>query len=74
MAYCHRPVIVRDPQEPPGRLVEQLRFDPAPSGDHVITNDTILLWTSQPRLVTGADLLGRLLRGIVKRVPEAQAR
>lgn len=74
VAYCHRPVIARDPQEPLGRLVEQLRFDPVYSGDHVIANDAILLWTSEPRLVTGADLLGRLLRGIVRRKPEGQKR
>ena len=66
-AYCHRPVIVRDPKEPLGKLLEQLSFDRTSPSDHLIAEDTILLWRSEPRLVTGADLLGRLLRGIVKR-------
>ncbi len=65
--YCHRPVIVRNPKEPLGKVVEQLSFDWTLPTDHLIADDTILLWTKEPRLVTGADLLGRLLSGIVKR-------
>jgi len=68
--YCHRPIIVRDPKEPLGKVVEQLSFDRLSPGDHLIAEDAILLWTKHPRLVTGADLLGRLLRGIVKRTRE----
>jgi len=66
-AYCHRPVIVRNRNEPLGKVLSQLRFDSASPGDHLISDDTVLLWTEQPRLITGADLLGRLLRGIVRR-------
>jgi hypothetical protein len=33
--------------------------------DDVIDNDLILVWGSQRRIITGSDLLGRLLRGIV---------
>ena len=33
--------------------------------DDVIDNDLILVWGGQRRIITGADLLGRLLRGIV---------
>ncbi|MEO5864710.1 MAG: DUF21 domain-containing protein [Nitrospiraceae bacterium] len=72
-SYCHRPVIIRDRKEPLGTVVAQLRFDTAAPGDHIITYDTILLWTDQPRLITGSDLLGRLLRGIVTRVPRSEA-
>lgn len=66
-AYCHRPVIVRDRHEPLGKVLAQLSFDPESPADHLISHDTVLLWTEQPRLITGADLLGRLLRGIVQR-------
>jgi hypothetical protein len=69
-AYCHRPIIVRNPKEPLGKVVGQLSFDHMSPGDHLIADDAILLWTKEPRLVTGADLLGRLLRGIVKRTRE----
>jgi metal transporter CNNM len=66
-AYCHRPVIVRNRDEPLGKVLAQLSFDPESPADHLITHDTVLLWTEQPRLITGADLLGRLLRGIARR-------
>jgi hypothetical protein len=34
------------------------------SEDDVIDNDLILVWGKQKRIITGSDLLGRLLRGI----------
>lgn len=68
--YCHRSVVVRNQKEPLGTVLGQLSFDRTLTGDHLIGNDTILLWTKQPRLITGADLLGRLLRGIIQRSRE----
>jgi len=66
-AYCHRPVIVRNRHEPLGKVLAQLSFDSASPGDHLISDDTVLLWSEEKRVITGADLLGRLLRGIVQR-------
>ena len=40
--------------------------------DDVIENDIILLWAEYKRVITGADILGRLLRGIA--VHEIHAR
>jgi hypothetical protein len=31
--------------------------------DDVIDHDLILLWADEKRVITGADILGRLLRG-----------
>lgn len=68
--YCHRPVIIRNRKEALGTVLTQLSFDTTSPGDHIITYDTVLLWTDTPRLITGSDLLGRLMRGIVTtRVP-----
>lgn len=33
----------------------------------MIDNDLILVWGKHKRIITGADLLGRLLRGIAMR-------
>jgi hypothetical protein len=41
-----------------------LRGIPERPGDDVIDNDLILVWGAQKRIITGADLLGRLLRDI----------
>ncbi len=67
LAFCHRPVVIRDPSESLGAAISRLRFDAQPSADHIVTHDSILLWTESPRLITGTDLLGRLLRGILDR-------
>ena len=65
--YCHRPIVVTDGATPLGRVVRQLRVEPENVEDDVIDQDLVLLWGAERRIVTGADLLGRLLRGIVAR-------
>ena len=64
-SYCHRPVVVRDGRTPLGEVIRQLRVQPSSADDDVIDNDLILLWNNEKRVITGADLLGRIFRGIV---------
>ena len=66
-AFCHRPLVVNDAGVPLGSLIRKLRVEPENAHDDVIDLDLILLWGPEKRIVTGADLLGRLMRGIVKR-------
>jgi hypothetical protein len=47
-----------------GEVLGRLKVAPERPGDDVIDNDMILVWGSQRRIITGSDLLGRLLRGI----------
>ena len=69
-AFCHRPLVTRDPAEPLGHVLTRLVVDPEHQSDDVIDEDLILLWTdTERRIVTGADILGRLLRGIAKGTP-----
>jgi hypothetical protein len=60
----HRSFIVRDLQTRLGDVIGQLKVVPEWPDDDVIDNDLILVWGSQKRIITGSDLLGRLLRGI----------
>ena len=62
--HCHRPVIVLDPTMPLGHVIGRLQAAGQQSEDDVIDNDVVLLWGDEPRIITGADILGRLLRGI----------
>ncbi len=63
--YCHRPILIEDPERPLGFIIADLRKGMEQSSDQAIAKDVVLLWTEQTRrIVTGADLLGRLLRGI----------
>ena len=67
-AHCHRPILVRDGGAHLGRLLPRLRVDATGPEDDVVDRDLILLWTpGEKRVVTGADILGRLLRGIATR-------
>jgi metal transporter CNNM len=66
-AYCHAPLIVRDETTLLGDVITRLKVWPDHSQDDVIDQDIILVWAEEKRIITGADILGRLLRGIVKR-------
>ena len=63
--YWHRPIIVTDMRTPLGGVIGRMKVKPEHPEDDVIDNDLILVWGKQKRIITGADLLGRLLRGIV---------
>ncbi|MBI1177405.1 DUF21 domain-containing protein [bacterium] len=66
-AFCHQPVIVEDPRVPIGDVLGQLKVNPEHASDDVIDQDVILVWgEKQKRIITGSDILGRLLRGIVQ--------
>jgi len=74
VTHCHRPVVVDDPKTPLGDAIRRLRVQADHVEDDVIDEDLILLWTDESRrVITGADLLGRLLRGIVAAEPAAAA-
>jgi len=63
-AYWHRPIVVSDPKARLGDVIGLLRVVPEDANDDVIDHDLILVWHKQRRIITGSDLLGRLLRGI----------
>lgn len=53
-------------QHPLGDVLGELKSGTGQHGDEVIDHDLILLWSEQRRIITGADILGRLLKGIHK--------
>jgi metal transporter CNNM len=72
--YWHRPIIVRDIKTRLGDVLWKMTVVPERPGDDVIDNDIIVVWGEQRRIITGADLLGRLLRDIATvQTPSAQA-
>lgn len=62
--YCHRPIVVRDAGQSLGSIIFKLKRASRSPADGVLENDVVLVWTDEPRIITGADLLGRLLKGI----------
>ncbi len=69
--HCHHPIVVSNPEEKIGGVLHKLKVYPVDSEDDVIDNDLILYWNNddpQKIIITGSDILGRLLRGIVVRM------
>jgi metal transporter CNNM len=50
---------------PLGSVIGRMKVEPGSPEDDVIDDDLILVWGEEKRIITGADLLGRLLRGIL---------
>ena len=66
LSHCHRPIVTDDPQANLGGIIPRFRLHRGPRGHEVVEDDVVLLWTDAPRIVTGSDILGRLLRGIAR--------
>jgi CBS domain containing-hemolysin-like protein len=65
-AHWHRPIVLTDETTPLGQVLGQMHVQPQHPEDDVIDNDLILVWSDSNRIITGADLLGRLMRGIAR--------
>ena len=64
--YCHRPIVVKDASVTIGSIIPLFKVHPECREDDVIDKDTIIFWGSEKRIITGSDILGRLMRGIVQ--------
>ena len=65
--YCHEPILVRDSSRTLGELLQLFKTNPESDEDYVIDQDIVLLWNGHRQITTGADILGRLLRGIAEK-------
>ncbi|TVR98703.1 MAG: DUF21 domain-containing protein [Rhodospirillales bacterium] len=64
--HCHRPIVLREAGIRLGALIPRFHLHSGRHGVDIVENDVILLWRATPRIVTGTDILGRLLRGIAR--------
>lgn len=62
--YCHYPIIIENPSTKLGNILHRLKVHGVKPYDDVICQDIVLLWGASKRIITGADILGRLMRGI----------
>jgi hypothetical protein len=72
LRYCHRPIVVTQATTQLGQVLTGFQVDGRGENDDVIANDLILLWAEQKRVITGTDILGRLLRDIAAREARPQ--
>ncbi|MFK7911032.1 MAG: DUF21 domain-containing protein [Akkermansiaceae bacterium] len=67
-AHCHRPIVVEDKDTTLDDVLGEFVVEASDKDDHVVDRDVVLFWTEEEkRIVTGADIFGRLLRGIARR-------
>ncbi|MFD2205598.1 DUF21 domain-containing protein [Kiloniella antarctica] len=64
--HCHRPIVIRDSSKRLGHILQQFEVQATYKGDDVVDRDVVLIWGEDRRIITGADILGRLLSGITK--------
>ena len=67
---CHEPIIVTDTSIQLGKVITDFKVYAKHEADDVIEEDLILMWAHEKRVITGSDILGPLLRGIVGRETE----
>jgi metal transporter CNNM len=73
-AFCHRPIVVFDPDTTLDSILSEFVVEAENTEDQVIDRDVALFWSDDnKRIITGADILGRLLHGIVRRVGDYSA-
>jgi len=64
--FCRRPLILRESEKTIGEVITYLKTlrNADQAEDAAIDFDAVLVWTETPRIITGADILGKLLKGI----------
>jgi metal transporter CNNM len=64
--YCHRPIIIHEENTSLSEAVMKMKMNESvdKSFDGVIEQDVLLVWSETRRIITGADIYGRLLKGM----------
>lgn len=71
--FCHPPIVITNPNSTLERPLSLLVVESERHDDRVIDREVILYWTANSkRIITGPDLLGRLLHGIARRTDSAR--
>ncbi len=67
IAFSHAPIVITDSKIHLGHVLKYFEVESKHQEDDVIDNDIILVWDDDNKhIITGADILGRLFRGITK--------
>ncbi|MBT8147652.1 MAG: DUF21 domain-containing protein [Gammaproteobacteria bacterium] len=64
LRFCHRPIIVKNTHMMLGSVLSNFVTSAGKSSDAIKENDLVLVWADQRRVITGTDILERLLQGV----------
>jgi metal transporter CNNM len=64
--FCHRPVVITDESTPLNDAMLKMKLNASTDKnfDGDIEHDILLVWGSEKRIITGADIFGLLLKGM----------
>lgn len=62
--YCRKPIIIENKATQLGKVLPRFKNKPGKEDDDIVEPDIILTWGDSKRIITGADIFGRLMRGI----------
>lgn len=66
--FCHVPIVVENPEATMDQILSKLIVEPNAADDRLVDGEVILYWgTNSKRIISGPDILGRLLHGIAGR-------
>jgi hypothetical protein len=71
--HCHRPIMITNSDAKLEDVLPSFRSISNHEGDEIVNDDVILIWADERRIITGADILGRLLKGVTKGVTESNS-
>tara|TARA_R110000744_G_scaffold66286_4_gene135417 strand:- start:233 stop:1387 length:1155 start_codon:yes stop_codon:yes gene_type:complete len=65
--FCHRPVVITDETTSLNEAILKMKVNTSidKNFDGVIEHDVLLVWGETKRIITGADIFGRLLKGML---------
>ena len=65
--FCHRPVVITDETTSLNEAILKMKVNTSvdKNFDGVIEHDVLLIWGETKRIITGADIFGRLLKGML---------
>lgn len=64
-SYCHQPLVINDDTLSLGIVIQMLKAKGDINSDAPLDKDIIIVWNdNHKRIITGADILGKLLKGI----------
>ncbi|MDH5465493.1 MAG: CNNM domain-containing protein, partial [Thiovulaceae bacterium] len=65
--HCHRPIMVTNKDSKLESVLPSFQsITNQDDDDEIVNDDVILVWGEEKRIITGADILGRLLKGVTK--------
>ena len=66
--FCHKPFVVKNPHIPLGDILEKIPDEMDGENGITLERDLVLVWGETRRIITGSDILERLLKGIHQKV------